>query len=213
MFCSCNVAFSSMPVFLPTILNDMGYHSIHSQALTAPVYLFSFVVVLLTAYYSDRLQSRSTFVILHSILATAGYTTIALSGYFRSSSTLIRYFALYPAAAGFFSAITIIITWTINNQQSESGKGTGVVIMNLIGQMGPLLGTSIFPKEDGPYYVRGMATCASFMAVVGVLAAIQRWVLVRQNRDNRERVAGEYAGIPLEEGETARETKVFEYML
>jgi MFS family permease len=213
MFFSCNVAFSSMPVFLPTILHDMGYHSITSQALTAPPYLFSFVIVLLTAYHSDRLQSRSTFVILHSLLATTGYGTIAICGYFQSPNTLIRYLALYPAAAGFFSAITIIITWTINNQESETGKGTGVVVMNMIGQLGPLVGTSIFPKEDGPYYVRGMAICGSFMAVVGVLAMILRWVLVRENRKSQDGVVDEYAGIPLEDGGMVRKQRVFRYMV
>jgi MFS family permease len=192
----------------------MGYHSITSQALSAPPYFFSFIVVLLTAYYSDRLQSRSIFIIFHSILGTLGYGTIALCGYYRSPNTLLRYLALYPAAAGFFSAITIIITWTINNQESDSGKGAGVAIMNVIGQMGPLLGTSIFPKEDGPEYVRGMAICAGFMMVVGVLAGILRWVLVRENARRQKGTSAEgYAGVPLEEGGKAREKKQFVYML
>jgi MFS family permease len=112
MFFSCNVAFSSMPVFLPSIIRDMGFSSITAQGLSAPPYLFAFVVVVVTAYYSDRLKTRSTFIILHSFLATMGYSTIALSGYLRSNNTLVRYIALYPAVAGFFSAITIIITWT-----------------------------------------------------------------------------------------------------
>jgi hypothetical protein len=112
MFFSCNVAFSSMPVFLPSIIRDMGFSSITAQGLSAPPYLFAFVVVVATAYYSDRLQSRSSFIMLHSLLATMGYGTIALSGFLRTDNTVVRYIALYPAVAGFFSAITIIITWT-----------------------------------------------------------------------------------------------------
>ncbi|KAF1994422.1 MFS general substrate transporter [Amniculicola lignicola CBS 123094] len=216
MFLSCNVAFSSMPVFLPTIIHDMGYSALTSQALSAPPYLFAFVVVLTTAYFSDRWQSRSFFIILHSILASLGYLTIAVSGYFRSSHTLIRYFALYPANAGFFSAITIIITWTINNQESDSKKGTGMAILNIIGQMGPLVGTSIFPKEDGPWYVRGMSICAGFMLLVGLLAVVLRVVLKAQNRRIREGKGGgggEYAGVPLEEGGMVKgERKAFEFM-
>jgi MFS family permease len=96
MFFSCNVAFSSMPVFLPTVIRDMGWESITAQGLSAPPYLFAFIVVLTTAYYSDRLQSRSTFIMLHSLLATLGYGTIAISGYLKSENTIIRYLALYP---------------------------------------------------------------------------------------------------------------------
>ncbi|KAF2031463.1 hypothetical protein EK21DRAFT_63010, partial [Setomelanomma holmii] len=204
MFFSCNVAFSSMPVFLPTIIRDMGYESITAQGLSAPPYLFAFIVVVTTAYFSDRCQSRSSFIMLHSLLATLGYGTIALSGYFRSSSALIRYIALYPATAGFFSAITIIITWTLNNQDTDSKKGTGMAVLNVIGQMGPLVGTSIFPEEDGPWYVKGMSICAAFMLLVGVLAAVLRIILVRQNKKAKfESSGGGYAGVPLEEGTKA----------
>ncbi|KAF2121440.1 SacI homology domain-containing protein [Lophiotrema nucula] len=205
MFFSCNIAFSSMPVFLPTIIRDMGHSSLTAQALSAPPYLFSFVVVIATAYISDKYQTRSTAIIFHSILATLGYTTIALSGYYASTNTTIKYLALYPAAAGFFSCITIIITWTINNQESDSKKGTGMAILNVIGQCGPLVGTSIFPEEDGPFYVKGMSLCALFMLFVGILATILRFVLKAQNkRIQRELSSGEYAGIPLQEGEQSQ---------
>ncbi|KAI4636509.1 hypothetical protein J4E83_001464 [Alternaria metachromatica] len=214
MFFSCNVAFSSMPVFLPTVIRDMGWESITAQGLSAPPYLFAFVVVLTTAYYSDRLQSRSTFIMLHSLLATIGYGTIAISGYLQSDNTMIRYIALYPAAAGFFSAITIIITWTLNNQESDSKKGTGMALLNIIGQMGPLVGTSIFPDDDGPYYVKGMSICAGFMLLVGILAAILRWVLIRENRKLNNGRSAEYAGVPLDEGGSMRrERKKFTFML
>ncbi|RYO68996.1 hypothetical protein AA0116_g1398 [Alternaria tenuissima] len=214
MFFSCNVAFSSMPVFLPTVIRDMGWESITAQGLSAPPYLFAFVVVLTTAYYSDRMQSRSTFIMLHSLLATLGYGTIAISGYLQSDKTMVRYIALYPAAAGFFSAITIIITWTLNNQESDSKKGTGMALLNIIGQMGPLVGTSIFPDEDGPYYVKGMSICAGFMLFVGFLAAVLRWVLVRENRRLNNGRSAEYAGVPLDEGGSMRrERKKFMFML
>lgn len=214
MFFSCNVAFSSLPVFLPTIILDMGYASLTAQALTAPPYLFAFLTVLATAYLSDRYRSRSAFVILHSALGTLGYATIALCGYTRSQNTALRYAALFPAAAGFFSAITIIITWTINNQESESGRGTGVAVMNVIGQMGPLVGTSVFPREEGPWYVKGMTVCAAFMLMVGFLAAVLRWVLARENMRNKERSGGDYQGVALDEGGLVGEKRNgFEYML
>lgn len=87
--------------------------------------------------------------------------------------------------------------------------------MNIIGQVGPLVGTSIFPDDDGPWYFRGMTICAGFMLLVGVLAAVLRWVLIRENRKARGEVrGGEYAGVPLEDGEQARvRNRKFEFML
>ncbi|KZM25884.1 uncharacterized protein EKO05_0009157 [Ascochyta rabiei] len=214
MFFGCNVAFGSIPVFLPTIIKDMGFKSITVQSLTAPPYLVAFFVVIATAYYSDRLQTRSTFIIAHALLAALGYTTIAVLGYLKSPHMLLRYFALYPAIAGFFSCITVIITWTINNQESDSKRGAGMAILNVIGQCGPLVGASLFPDEQGPWYVRGMAICAGFMVLTAVLAAVLRWTLVRENRRAREGRGGvAYAGIPLDEGGRGGEKRGFEFML
>jgi len=187
MFFSCNVAFSSMPVFLPTIIQEMGYTPLASQALSAPPYLLSFVIVIATAYLSDRLCSRGVFIMVHAIIAACGYLLIALAGYLRWSS-IVRYLGIYPATAGFFSAITIIITWTINNQDSGSKKGTGLAILNIIGQCGPLVGTRLYPDSDKPYYVKGMLTCAVFMIAVAVLAAALRVLLTKENAKRRRSV-------------------------
>jgi hypothetical protein len=109
----------------------------------------------------------------------------------------------------------ILLQLLVNNQETDSKKGTGMAIMNLIGQIGPLVGTSIFPEEDGPWYVKGMSTCAGFMLLVGILAAVLRWVLIRENKKARDGSSGgEYAGVPLEEGEVATfKRKKFEFML
>ncbi|KAK2877224.1 hypothetical protein FQN49_001323 [Arthroderma sp. PD_2] len=195
MFLSCNVAFSSLPVFLPTIIHDMGYSKLTSQALSAPPYLFAFVVVLMTASLSDRYRSRSFYLIILALISSATYLTIALTGYFHSYlptsvHILIRYICLYPAAAGFFSAITIIIAWTMDNKPAGEGKGTGMAILNIIGQCGPLIGTRLYPDTDGPWYIRGMAVCSLFMLLVAVLAFSLRILLQRENMQAMAAAAG-----------------------
>ncbi len=57
-----------------------------------------------------------------------------------------------------------------------------MAILNVIGQMGPLLGTRLYPDADRPYFVKGMAVCAVAMAIVFVLAAVLRHVLRNENR-------------------------------
>lgn len=56
------------------------------------------------------------------------------------------------------------------------------VILNLVGQCGPFLGTNIFPDSDGPRYVKGQAICAAFMFFVAFLALSLRTLLVWENR-------------------------------
>lgn len=56
-----------------------------------------------------------------------------------------------------------------------------MAILNMIGQVGPLVGTSIFPDEDGPYFVKGMSVCVAFMLLVGIFAAFLTLVLMGEN--------------------------------
>lgn len=68
----------------------------------------------------------------------------------------------------------------------------------MIGQCGPLVGVRLFPKEQGPYYVPGMAICAGFMLGVAVLALGLRFYLVRLNA-RAGAVGGEYEMVGVED--------------
>jgi MFS family permease len=184
----------------------MGYSALSSQALAAPPYLFSFVTVLITASLSDRYRSRSPFIIAHALLSSLAYLLIAFTGHLHarlstSLQVIIKYICIYPAAAGFFSAITIIITWTLDNQPAKEGKGTGMVVLNIIGQCGPLLGTRLYPASDGPRYVKGMTICSIFMLVVAGLAFVLRLILQRENLRFSRKGSGQEEEIEMVEGE------------
>jgi len=56
-----------------------------------------------------------------------------------------------------------------------------IVLINLIGQTGPFLGTNVFPTQEGPRYVKGMSVCAAFMFFSGGLAIAQRFLLAWEN--------------------------------
>ncbi|RMZ82395.1 hypothetical protein DV737_g2062, partial [Chaetothyriales sp. CBS 132003] len=195
MFFSVNVSFASLPVFLPTIINAMNFSPLASQALAAPPYLCAFFFLLAVAYKSDHVRdSRALFLIAAATLSASSYAAISLAGAMHARlgdtvSITIRYIAVYGAAMGLFAAVTLIITWTLNNQASAEAKGTGMVVLNLVGQCGPLLGVRLFPKTQGPEYVPGMAVCAAFMTGVAFLSGGLRWWLARENRRNSSGVA------------------------
>jgi MFS family permease len=203
MFLSVNVSFSSLPVFLPTIINSMDFSPLASQALAAPPYLFAFFFVIFVGRCSDRIpDSRAFFLMGAALLSALSYAGIAVAGSLHESlgeagSITIRYVAVYGAAMGLFASVTLIITWTLNNQATATGRGTGLTILNLVGQGGPLVGVHVFPKSQGPFYVQGMTVCACFMAFgVAGLAAALRLVLWRANKKNgfggNPVVGGEY---------------------
>lgn len=128
---------------------------------------------------------RAIPIMILSVLASASYFGIALLAYTSASSYLsivFRYVLVFPVAGGLFSVVTLIITWTLNNQSSETGKGTGMAIINLVGQCGPLIGVRAFPDHDEPGYLQGMTVCAAAMLGVAGFAASLGVILRKRNQ-------------------------------
>ncbi|TGZ80852.1 MFS general substrate transporter [Ascodesmis nigricans] len=85
IFFLSNISFSSLPVFLPTILHSLKLTTPSlTQALTVPPYLLSFFTILLTSNLSDRHKSRSIPLLILSSLACLGYIILGFCGVFLS---------------------------------------------------------------------------------------------------------------------------------
>jgi hypothetical protein len=175
MYFSCN-ASSSLPVVLPTILSEMGFSAINSQGLSARPHFISFILVILTTWIADRTQQRGIMITIMSLIGATGYILLAAT-----SATGPRYFGAYLVAAGIFPCIGNILPWVLNSQGSDTKRGTGIAILNLVGQCGPLLGTRVYSANDSPYYRLGMWVCAAFMLFNSLLAFGLRCLLVWEN--------------------------------
>ncbi len=126
LFC-INVSYSSIPVFLPQILNDSGFTAIRAQGLTAPPYLVAFFVALASLWLSDRTQRRAPFVMFFFGLSGAGY--IALT---QLTDPWARYAVLFTVAMSPFTLIVALFMWLLSNQPSSSRKGGGWVIVRCL---------------------------------------------------------------------------------
>ncbi|KAH6856827.1 major facilitator superfamily transporter [Chaetomium sp. MPI-CAGE-AT-0009] len=196
IFLLTNMAYSSLPVFLPTILTAMGHTPLQAQALSAPPYLAAFAIVLATAWTSDAMRSRAPFLIAHALASASGYAVLALAdtpALGLTPGSIVRYLAVYPAAVGFFNVVVLTIAWSINNQRGSARQGAGFALLQAVGQCGPLVGTRLYPDADAPYYTRGMAVCAAAMLGVALLAGgLRAWLgMVNRRWDREEGVDGE----------------------
>ncbi|VBB80113.1 Putative transporter [Podospora comata] len=200
MYFSLNVSFSSLPVFLPSILSSMSLspNASTAQGLTAPPYLLSFLICILSTYLADKTQQRGLTIICLSLIGGAGYVLLAT---LPEHLVSVRYFSVFLAAGGVFPSIANVLPWTLNNQGSDTKRGVGIAVLNMVGQCGPLLGTRLFPEGDRPGYTKGMVVCAVFMFVNAGLAAGLRWHFARKNKRLEER---ERAQVVLRVGDRGR---------
>jgi cyanate permease len=113
-FCG-NVSYSSLPVFLPTILQDMGYTAINAQGLSAPPSFAAFLFALVTTWVADKTQQRCLVLFVTSVVGGTGYIILACV-----DTVGVRYFATFLASAGVFATIPNILGLTLSKTDPKS---------------------------------------------------------------------------------------------
>ncbi len=117
-----------------------------------------------------------------ALIASAGYVMLAVA-----NTNSVRYAGVYLAALGLFPTIANVLPWVLSNQGNDERRGAGIVLLNLVGQCGPLLGTRLYPKSEKPHYTKGHAICAAFMGFTALLALVLRCLLMWENRKLAQR--------------------------
>ncbi|RYP62435.1 hypothetical protein DL769_007307 [Monosporascus sp. CRB-8-3] len=184
---SCNYSFAGLSNFLPTIVRDMGYSSQNAQGLTAPAYFAAFLCCMFAAWVSDRYGKRGWVVAGFASMGTVGYLLLATIQ--DESKTGPRYAGIWLASCGIFPALSINITWLLNNQGGDSRKGAGLALLATFGQCSSFASSALFPSTDGPFYVRGCAVGCGLSGMIVVRALGLHFALERENK-KRDRLYG-----------------------
>ena len=126
---------------------------------------------------ADRTQQRGIIIAMLTAIGGIDYVILATS-----KATGAKYSAVFLAAARVFPTIGNVLPWVTNNQGSDTRRGAGIVILDLVGQCGPLLGTRMYPSSEKPQYVKGQSVCAAFMFLFCFLSLLLRTLLVWENK-------------------------------
>lgn len=173
----CNVCFASLPLFIPTIISEMGaFTTIQSNGLSAPPYVLCFISIVVCSFISDRVGVRGPFIAGAALVGAIGYILLATQ-----DTVGVRYFGFFLATI-IFTSVALLLTWVTNTHATDSKRAAGLAILATGGQCGPVLGTNIFPPSEAPFYRKGMwISCGACLLVV-VFATIQSFLLWRENK-------------------------------
>ena len=182
-FFSINVSVQSFSLFLPTILNALGWTALKTQFYTVPPYTVAVVWSIIIFRLSDKFKARGYFLILGAVLAISGYSILATA-----KSNSVKYGAVFLAACGAFPGGPLFIAWGLNNASGPSVRAVSSGYILSIGSSGALLAVWTYLEKDKPFYRRGHyinigANCVTLcLAVIGI--CYTKW-------ENRKREAGE----------------------
>jgi MFS-type transporter involved in bile tolerance (Atg22 family) len=91
------------------VIQQLGYSSANAQLLTVPVYVFAMIIVLIFAFWSDKLQTRSPFIMAGFCIAILGF--IAQLAIPHPKYPGLTYGFLFPVAAGLYAPFISIVCW------------------------------------------------------------------------------------------------------
>lgn len=208
MYFGINVSYASLPLFVPTIISEIGaFTTIQSQGLSSPPYILAFFTIIFSTFASDRLRLRGPFVALWASVAAVGFILLGTS-----TGTAPRYAGVFLAIT-IFTCVPLVLCWVANIHSTESKRAGGYVVLATIGQCGPVLGTNLFPAAEHPYYRKGMWVSCGMCIMVAVCAIILTiWLHIENKQMERKGLLRSENEVDIrEEGEEG--VKKYKYIL
>lgn len=78
MYFSVNVSFASLPLFVPTIVSEIGtFTTVQAQGLSAPPYALCFFVILGVCWMTDKFRIKGPFITAAALVAAVGFILLA----------------------------------------------------------------------------------------------------------------------------------------
>ncbi|KAK4173742.1 putative transporter [Triangularia setosa] len=178
------VRLYSFSLFLPSIVSGMGYTSTIAQLFTVPPNMAGFVVVILTAHFSDKVRNRGGFIAAGTVIGIAGYVMLLVS-----DQNAVKYAGTFLIAMGVFQASPMLMGWVANNLAPHYVRAVGVGIVISIANCSAFIGTFIYLQRDACKYALGHSINLSALVITFFLTGLQVAYLSWENkkRDREER--------------------------
>jgi len=113
--------------------------------MTVPPYIAACLMVILSAYVSDKYKCRGYVNAFSYFVALIGFIVLETT-----ETAVARYVATFLVATGAFSGIAISIAWNSNNiRGSPTKRAVGIALQNSAGSFGGIIGAWVYLTPDG----------------------------------------------------------------
>ena len=156
-----NMPGYTLSLFLPTIINNLGYTATQAQLLTIPLYATSFVTTMGIALLAEKTKRRAPFIIAGSMVAIIGYTMLL-----SSDRPGVAYTGAIIVACGVYPADAVVLSWPANNVSGQTKRATAHALQICIGHLGAILGTQLYRPKWSPRDFVGHGTVRVFVLLL-----------------------------------------------
>ncbi|CAB4387090.1 unnamed protein product [Rhizophagus irregularis] len=178
---SC-ITFFSFALFIPTIVNGMGFDFIKSQLLSVPPFFCAGIATVIVAILSDRKRIRSPFIIICSLIAIIGYILLIVP----SIGIPGKYAGACIVGSGLSPIIITSITWLTNNIAGHAKRAIATAMVMMFANLGGALASQVYRQKDFPHYTYGHSMSLGFLIAATCITIIQYFVFKTLNKKKKE---------------------------
>jgi len=176
---SMAVSVYSLALFIPTIINELGFSAVHSQLLSVPPYVAGCVCTLFVGIFSDMNNLRGPYVIGGACVSLVGYIVL-----YTQTNPGASYVGTVLAAAGVYPTVPISIAWISSNAGGDMKRGVAIAVVVGGANLGGICAAFIY--NDPPRFHDGHGTNIGCL-VFGILGtAFLMWNYDRINKQKEK---------------------------
>ncbi|KAI1423027.1 major facilitator superfamily domain-containing protein [Xylaria sp. FL1777] len=172
-----NITVQGLSVFLPTILQDIGYQGLTAQYYSVPVFVAASLVAVAIGYISDKTRMRGIYLAAFTILGITGFGLLRWG-----TGSQVKYAAVYLCAVGAFPGGPGFLSWGINNAAGASVRAVSSGYIVSLGTLGGILAVWAYLPSDGPDFHIGHSINFAAQVVVLFLSVFGLLYCLRENR-------------------------------
>ncbi|KAE8384490.1 major facilitator superfamily domain-containing protein [Aspergillus alliaceus] len=170
-------------LFIPSIVNSLGYSGIDSQIHSIPVWAVAAVVTMTVSFLTDRMRHRYGFIMFGVVFASIGYIILLCQGPLSGGLNVhVRYMAVFFVTTGCYIVQPVTIVWMANNLSGHYKRAIGLAIQIGFGNIGGIIASNIFNRDDAPLYTVGYGVSLAMMVLCGVMCTIFAAGLLIENK-------------------------------
>ena len=134
-----------------------------------PIYIVACIVILLTAFASDRVKHRYTFIVSGVSIASIGYAILLAQQHVHVQ---VRYFALYLIMGGGYMGQPLSIIWLLNNTNGHWQRSVSAAMQIGLGNSAGIIASNIFIDKERPLYRTGYGVSLGLLWMSAAAATV-----------------------------------------
>lgn len=170
-------------LFLPTIINQLGYSSTRANLLSVPPYAVAAVLTILVGWIADKTNKRGLCNIIIPSMAIAGFAM-----QLGSKNPRVKYAATFLGALGIYPCIANTISWCSNNIEGVYKRGVTLGIMIGWGNLNGVVSSNIYRQADRPLFRLGHGVVLAYLVLFLFGGSVITHIGLRA--ENRKRISG-----------------------